>query len=268
MLANLSCDPRISHVCANAHVNGHWLTADFYKGDRAMRESGFDPSFRFGPFDGSTHHYAPVCLNSLLYKYELDLAWMADRLRKPADAAKWRAAATARKAAINKYLWNEQKGMYFDYDYMDGRQSSYDYISTLYPLWAGAADAQQIAGIEKNLKLLEQAGGIAMSDTNSGVQWDLPYGWAPTTWIAIDGLIQVGDAEDPVRLSQKFSKTIREGFAHDGTIREKYNVVSGSSTVDVATGYKMNVVGFGWTNAIYLEMQRVIAQGGKAASAH
>jgi alpha,alpha-trehalase len=57
----------------------HWLSRDFYKGDRAMRESGFDPSFRFGVFDGSTHHFAPVCLNALLYKYELDLAWMADR---------------------------------------------------------------------------------------------------------------------------------------------------------------------------------------------
>jgi alpha,alpha-trehalase len=34
--------------------------------------------------------------------------------------------------------------------------------------------------------------------------------------------------------------------------------------VDVATGYKMNVVGFGWTNAVYLEMQRVIAKGGRA----
>ena len=39
-----------------------------------MRESGFDPSFRWGPFDGSTHHFAPVCLNSLLYKAEMDLA--------------------------------------------------------------------------------------------------------------------------------------------------------------------------------------------------
>ena len=53
------------------------LTADFYQGDRAMRESGFDPSFRWGPFDGSTHHFAPVCLNSLLYKAEMDLAEMA-----------------------------------------------------------------------------------------------------------------------------------------------------------------------------------------------
>jgi len=266
MLANLSCDPRTSHVCARAHVDGHWLTADFYKGDRAMRESGFDPSFRFGPFDGSTHHYAPVCLNSLLYKYERDLAWMATTLGKPTEAAKWNAAAEARKAAINKYLWNAAKGMYFDYDYEKGEQASYNYITTFYPLWAGVADGTQIAGVEKNLALLEQPGGIAMSDTNSGVQWDLPFGWAPASWIAIDGLVLSGDAVDAVRTSEKFSKTIEEGFAHDKTIREKYNVVSGNANVDVATGYKMNVVGFGWTNAVYLEMQRVIANGGKVAA--
>ena len=68
---------------------------------------------------------------------------------------------------------------------------------------------KQIAGVEKNLKLLEQPGGIAMSDTDSGVQWDLPFGWAPASWIAIDGMVLVGDSADAVRTSQKFSKTIR-----------------------------------------------------------
>jgi alpha,alpha-trehalase len=266
MLANLSCDPRTSHVCAAAHVDGHWLSADFYKGDRAMRESGFDPSFRFGPFDGSTHHYAPVCLNSLLYKYERDLAWMAATLNKPDEAAKWNGIAAARKAAIQRYLWNADKGMYFDYDYEKGEQSSYSYITTFYPLWAGLADPAQIAGVEKNLKLFEQPGGIAMSDTDSGVQWDLPFGWAPTSWLTIEGLVLNGDSADAVRIAKKFSATIEDGFDHDKTIREKYNVVSGSAQVEVATGYKMNVVGFGWTNAVYLEMQKVIATHGKAGA--
>jgi alpha,alpha-trehalase len=45
---------------------------------------------------------------------------------------------------------------------------------------------------------------------------------------------------------------------HDGTIREKYNVVSGSSNIEVATGYKSNVVGFGWTNGVYLEMNDLL----------
>ena len=99
-LAAISCAPGVSGVCARGHVGEHWLSKDFYKGDRAMRESGFDPSFRFGMFDGSTHHYAPVCLNALLYRYERDLAWMAEQLDRPDDAKKWSQAAQARRADL------------------------------------------------------------------------------------------------------------------------------------------------------------------------
>src|SRR3984885_3784254 len=49
------------------------LSSDYYRGDRSMRGPGFDVSFRFGPFGAATHHYAPVCLNSLLYKTEKDM---------------------------------------------------------------------------------------------------------------------------------------------------------------------------------------------------
>ena len=115
------------------------LSPDYYKGDRAMRESGFDISFRFGPYSGSTHHYAPVCLNSLLYKAEQDLAQMAQVLGRTPEAAKWKKLAEARKDAMNRYFWNEQAGMFFDYDFMHDRHSSYYYATTFYPLWAGVA---------------------------------------------------------------------------------------------------------------------------------
>src|SRR5262249_38811222 len=50
------------------------LTMLFYKGDRSMRESGFDPSDRFGRFNVDVIHYNPVCLNSLLYLMEKQTA--------------------------------------------------------------------------------------------------------------------------------------------------------------------------------------------------
>ena len=261
-LAETSCDVRISAVCAHAHVDGHWLSRDFYKGDRAMRESGFDPSFRFGPFDGATHHDAPACLNALLYKYETDLAWMAEQLKKPADVNRWHDTAAGRRAAMNKYLWNAQKGMYFDYDFMAGKQSTYNYLTTFYPLWAGAADAAQAKAVEAHLNLFEHAGGTAMSDYESGVQWDLPYGWAPVTWITVDGLARSGDMRDAVRISQRFITMVGDNYRCDKTIREKYDVVTASAEVNVARGYKMNVIGFGWTNAAYLKMQALIKASG------
>src|SRR5690348_12649086 len=93
--------------CAEAqHIS---LSQDYYKGDRAMRESGFDPSFRFGPYSGSTHHFAPVCLNSLLYKEEQDLAEMAGLLGRSDESATWKQRAETRKAAINKYFWRSEE---------------------------------------------------------------------------------------------------------------------------------------------------------------
>ena len=92
-LKDTSCDVRASKVCADAWLDGYRLTADYYRGDRAMRESGFDVTFRFGPFAGSTHHYAPICLNSLLFRYEEDLRDFATRLGLDDEAKRWDAAA-------------------------------------------------------------------------------------------------------------------------------------------------------------------------------
>jgi alpha,alpha-trehalase len=257
-LATISCDITASKVCARAHVDGHRLTAAFYRGDRAMRESGFDTSFRFGPFSGSTDDYAPVCLNSLLYKYERDMAHFATLLGRPAEAAEWEHRAAARRDAINKYLWNPTQGMFYDYDFVTQKQSTYNYLTAFYPLWANLATSQQATALQHHLSLFEHDGGLAMSDANSGTQWDLPFGWAPTNWLAIKGLAQYGFSQDASRIAQKFSQTVLQNFQNDATIREKYNVVSGSANVAVATGYKSNVVGFGWTNGVYLQIHDLL----------
>ena len=258
-LAEVSCDPAPSAVCAQAHVGTHWLRRDFYAGDRAMRESGFDTTFRFGAFSGSTHHYAPVGLNALLYKYERDLGWMARQLGKALEASQWDEEAEVRLRAMDHYLWNADKGMYFDYDFVAEKQSNYNYLTTYYPLWAGAASEEQAKRVEANLKLFERPGGLAMSSYDSGVQWDLPYGWAPVTWLAVDGMKENGDVKDAVRLTSKFQATVRDDFACEHTIREKYNVVTGSTEAPVAVGYRQNVVGFGWTNGVYLKMEKLMA---------
>jgi alpha,alpha-trehalase len=53
---------------------------------------------------------------------------------------------------------------------------------------------------------------------------------------------------------------IEENFRRDGSIREKYNVVTRSSEVHAELGYSMNVVGFGWTNAAFLELLHELPQ--------
>ena len=230
------------------------LSADYYKGDRSMRESGFDVSFRFGPFGAATHHYAPVCLNTLLYKNEKDLEQISRWLGRTSNAEKWSQRAEARRKLIARYLWNAQEGMFFDYDFVTGKMSTYRYASTFYPLWAGLATSEQAKAVASNLKLFERPGGLPMSTFNSGAQWDLPYAWGNIEVLAIEGLRRYGYNADADRIAFEFLSTVAENFRRDGNIREKYNVVTRSSEANVELGYSMNVVGFGWTNAAFLEL--------------
>jgi alpha,alpha-trehalase len=263
-----SCDVHASVVCTRAWFAGYRLSRDFYAGDRAMRESGFDTSSRFGPFSGETEHYAPVCLNSLLYRYERDLEHMALLLGKDQDAAHWDRRSQQRAAAIQQYLWRAKDGVFADFDFTHARTSSYAYITSLYPLWAGFATREEATKMEAQLSLFERPGGLSTSNTNSGLQWDEPFGWAPTNWIAVDGLNAYGFRPDVSRIAQHFNATVDMGFATDGTMREKYNVVAGNSNVKVSTGYRTYEIGFGWTNAVYLKMKEVMQQQQPIAETH
>jgi alpha,alpha-trehalase len=228
------------------------LTADYYKGDRAMRESGFDISFRFGPYGAATHHFAPVCLNSLLYKTEEDLEQMSAALGKNDEAEQWRQRAEKRKEAIQKYLWDPDRGLFFDYDFEKQARSTYEYVSTFYPLWAGIVTDEQARAVLQHIGRFEQPGGLVMSPYETGGQWDFPYAWAPNQLMAIEGMRRYGFNQDADRVSYKFLSMVMENFRGDGTIREKYDAVKRSSETQVTAGYHMNIVGFGWTNGVFL----------------
>ncbi len=230
------------------------LSPDYYKGDRSMRESGFDVSFRFGPFGAATHHYGPVCLNSLLYKTEKDMAQISEWQGRSADAEKWNQRAEKRKQLISRYLWDDKAGFFFDWDFTTAQRSSYRYATSIYPLWAGLATPEQAKGVEKGMLQFEQPGGFPMSLDDSGAQWDFPYGWGNIEMLAVEGLRRYGFNADADRISYKFLSMVAENFRRDGYIVEKYNVVTRSSDAHAELGYKMNVVGFGWTNGAFLEL--------------
>ena len=235
-------------------INYVALSPEYYKADRSMRESGFDISFRFGPYGAETHHYAPVCLNSLLYKTERDMEQIATLLGDKQAAGQWHQRADTRQKIVQTLLWNQQSGLFFDYDFVARKQSSYEYAATFYPLWAGLATPAQARSVVKNLSVFEQAGGLAMSTKDTGVQWDYPYGWAPVQLLAVEGLRRYGYNAEADRISYKFLSMVLTNFVRDGNIREKYNVVTDSSNLKLSEGYRDNVVGFGWTNGVFLEL--------------
>jgi alpha,alpha-trehalase len=235
---------------------GDELTAAFYKGDRSMRESGFDPSNRFGPFSADITSYNPVCLNSLLYVMELDAAQIMRLAGRARDARVWETRARTRRERVNRLMWDEREGLYYDYNFEKKQVRRYPFVTTFYPLWAGIATPQQAARIAANLRLFERAGGLLTSTNVSGSQWDAPYGWAPTQLIAVEGLRRYGLRSEAERVAANFLSLVLKDFIEHNTIVEKYDVERRTSSLGAGLrfGYGSNEIGFGWTNAAFVEL--------------
>ena len=189
---------------------------------------------------------------------------MSNKLGLKKDSEQWQQRALKRRAEIDRYMWDPQQGLYYDYDSSSGRRSLYTYATTFYPLWTGLATPEQAKAVEGNLKLFEKPGGLLMSLRNTSAQWDYPYGWAPTILIAIEGMRRYGFNEDANRCSYEFLSDVLKNFRRDHTIREKYNVVTSSDEIQVTVGYSKNQIGFGWTNGAFLVLLHALPPAWKA----
>jgi alpha,alpha-trehalase len=241
------------------------LTPLFYRADRAMRESGFDPSARFGPFSVGIVNYNSVALNSLLYRMEADMAAIHSLLDQPRQAALWSERAAKRASSIRSLMWNAGTGLFADYNFIARQRLTYPFLTTFYPLWAGLATEEEAAAVEAQLPLFERAGGLQTSTYISGNQWDAPFGWAPLHIMAIEGLRHYGFDADAERLSLKFLSMIVRDFDRHRTVKEKYDVVQGKSDLGagIRFGYTSNEIGFGWTNAAFVLLYEELSESGK-----
>ncbi|MDE3066156.1 MAG: trehalase [Verrucomicrobiota bacterium] len=251
----------------------------FFTNDRAVRESGHDTTHRF---DDRTTDFVPVDLNSLLYKYETDFADVLETEfsgklpslgRNFGNAAYWRRQAQLRKRAMIKLMWDNQRGFFFDYDFVHHRRSTYISATGLYPLWAKLLDANNPAERVDARRMvayahekLEEPFGLAASAeesvaaarTHDPRQWDYPYGWAPHQMLAWQGIKNYGFDADAESLAYRWLYCVAKNARdYDGVIPEKYNVVTGSHAVFVEygnVGTKFDYItpeGFGWMNASF-----------------
>jgi alpha,alpha-trehalase len=242
--------------------------------DRAMRESGHDTSYRLV---GRAANLVTVDLNSLLFKFEMDIGRTLETeyngslslsSGKKTTSEEWKARAEKRKELMNRYLWNEEQGMFFDYDFVEKKQTGYVSAATFYPLWAGVASSEQAGQVVRNgLPLLEVRGGIVGSTEKSRStitldrplrQWDYPYGWAPHQMLVWDGLRQYEYTSIAQRLAYRWLYTITlNAVQFNGTVPEKFDVVRRTHQVFAEygnVGTKFSYItreGFGWTNTSY-----------------
>lgn len=121
---------------------------------RAAWESGQDdlPNWDDVPFNEETGTMRLNCvdLNSLYALDAMCLSEIALILNYNNDAENYRAQYEKIKALINKELWNEKEGFYFD-RFWDGRFSVHKAASNFYPLLALIPNQQQAQKLLKHL---------------------------------------------------------------------------------------------------------------------
>ncbi|MBX4201374.1 alpha,alpha-trehalase [Candidatus Saccharibacteria bacterium] len=226
-----------------------------YLNDLAEAESGWDYTPRF---NHRALNYLPVDLNSLLYKYERDFAYAEKVLGNESEAAKWEQAANARRVTINKLMWSELRGLYYDYNYVKENRGSVNSLAAFFPMWAGLVDEKQAARLVNSLKKFEKKGGLATTDAPQvsklvpgamPTQWAYPNGWAPLHFVVVKGLQRYGYHDDARRIAMKWLRTNLDWFEKHNVFLEKYNVAQPGKPP--AKGVYPSQTGFGWTNAVF-----------------
>jgi len=223
----------------------------------AAAESGWDHTPRCDANRWLEH--LPVCLNSILYHREIDLADAYARLADEKKSQQWHQAAKMRAQTMQELMWDNNSKFFFDYDYKQKHINPYPSLAGFYPLWAGLATAEQAAAVvEQWLPRFEQAGGLVTTLTPlAGHQWAWPNGWAPLQWLVASGLERYGYNEESTRLKSKWLDRCADDFRKTGKMWEKYLVVDGEQKVE--SGLYGQLPGFGWTFAVFLDFQRSLS---------
>jgi alpha,alpha-trehalase len=258
------------------YLNRTLVDADldmYFVHDRSLRESGHDTTDRL---INTCANLNSVDINSFLYKYEKDVAYLIatyfGNTFQVGDVAhtseEWEQKALFRKDKMNELCWNEKASMYFDYDYVNQEQFPFEAATTFFPLWAGLCDENQAKKlVEVALPQFVKTGGITGSTKASIAtapkeasqrQWDYPFGWAPHQMLLWEGLINYNYLDKAQEMVYRWLWLItKNAVDFNGTIPEKYDLEISSHKVfaeygNVGTEFDyIAKEGFGWMNASY-----------------
>ncbi|MEE9438271.1 MAG: trehalase family glycosidase [Saprospiraceae bacterium] len=210
----------------------------------AEAESGMDFSPRF---EGRTPDFIAIDLNSNLYQYEINFDWIKNELGIK-DDIDWLSKAVNRKALITTYCWNEERGLFLDYDFINKRHSKVAAATSFSPMYAGLATTSQAERLVTNLSLFELKNGISTCEKSIekyNYQWGYTSGWPPMHYIMIKALDNYGFKNDAQRIAKKYIDIVAKNYKtpsplyftnlkgekekrKPGFVYEKYNVKDGT----------------------------------------
>ncbi len=170
-----------------------------------------------------------VDMSSQMVMQYRDLARMSGALGREAAAAGFSARADAIGALINRWMWNESDGLYYDVDDR-GDQVKWKTAGCFWPLLAGVTSAEQEARLIENLRDPKSFWRQHVFPTLAADQkhYD-PTGrywkggvWAPTNYAIIRGLDLRGHNEFAREATERHLGEMAKVYERTGTVWELY----------------------------------------------
>ncbi len=216
-------------------------------------------------FENRCTDFVAVDLNCNLYKYEMLFDWMAKELELT-NEPEWTLMAENRKQLINQYCWNDDRGLFMDYDFKNNRFSEIASIACMYPLYVGIASTEQAKRTVDNLSLFEYQYGVTVCekvDKSVLYQWDYPAGWPPIYLLTVQALHNYKYEKEALRICGKYLDVVTMNFIDPkpllrkndpnqirskGYIYEKYDVVTGGINDWEYPAWEF----LGWSAGVYI----------------
>jgi serine/threonine protein kinase len=193
------------------------------------------------------------------------LADMAERLnmKQPCEAYRRRASEIAR--LINRFMWNERDGLYYDLD-DQGKQIPCKSIACFWPMLAGICDEKQVARLMLNLKdpktfwrhdVFPSLAAGERGYKPDASTWEGGV-WASSNVMIIKGLDRypsvVGEGEFAVRAVRRYLDNMCAVYKATGTIWQDYSAESDAPGAEA----KADMVGWSGLGPIELLIEDVL----------
>jgi hypothetical protein len=206
-------------------------------------------------------HMGWVDMSSQMVIYYKNLAYICNEISQKSKAKKYNAMAQEISDLINKWMWDEERGLYFDVD-TNGNKTKWITAATFWPMLAGVSNEEQSARLVQNMidpnlfwrrvAIPTLAYGQEFYNDN-GRYWQGGV-WAPTNYMAVQGLTACGYEKQATDLSVKFLDAIWEVYKQTGELWELYSpemYIPGTN----ATGVYMCKANYvGWTGLAPISM--------------
>ena len=209
----------------------------FEWGGEAVLESVRDDQVAVWDQVGWPSNFEGPDLNSMLVMEARSLSKMAKALGRKQDSEKWQRKADAIAALINKYMWDDSTGFYYNvnklnhtFTYKKHNDLKRKEIIGFLPLWAGVAGKEQAARLVKCMtdtaEFWRKYGvpSLAADDPyyNPKGYWNGPV-WVEWNYLLERGLLRYGYVNIAKELAQKVTANVIAQLRKDHNFWEFYD---------------------------------------------